>query len=702
MPLIRCPRFLARSPRVVAAGTLVCLASLSTAASAGPSIIYVDANASGANDGSSWTDAYDGSAGLQAAIAQATAGTQIWLADGLYLPTQGAARTISFTMKNGVAIYGGFDGGEVTLDERDPATNVAILSGDLGGDDGGAPGNDNSLHVVRADSAAITNSSILSGVTVTGGNANAGGDPNDRGGAMLIINGADPVFEDVIFSNSRCSFGGGAGYVRNSSPSYIRCTFTGCDGGNFGGAFDIFSGGPVVNVLFDGCRVYDNRASRAGGIEAFGNVNVTLVNTVVVANTTGGDGGGVFVANGADAFMDSCTIADNSAGDTGGVHLTGGGTLAADNCIIAGNSDAGGVVSNAQVNLTTASLDNCLVTGGWVGGGTGSFDGDPMFLDIANGSGMIAAGSDAADRGNNLLVPAGLLVDVNGNPRFTDDSCATDAGTPGGAGGKVILDVGAVERISVFVDCNTNGIADECEIADGSVDDCDGNFIPDSCDIAAGADDCNSNGIVDSCEVAQVIMADSGVLSPFGNSAPQSFIVPAGGEAAGDVTIELEASGDFDLAFEIAVVSVNGTSIGNAFAAAGNCDDPASMDMFVLTAAEWNALAVAGEPTTISLAPNGAVDSTDCGGASFVQGTVSYLAAGSNDADLDGIPDDCVIDCTGDVNGSGAVDFTDLVILLGAWGDCPGGVPCLGDVNESGGVDFTDLVILLGAWGDCI
>jgi hypothetical protein len=53
--------------------------------------------------------------------------------------------------------------------------------------------------------------------------------------------------------------------------------------------------------------------------------------------------------------------------------------------------------------------------------------------------------------------------------------------------------------------------------------------------------------------------------------------------------------------------------------------------------------------------------------------------------------------CTpGDVDGDGDVDTTDLLLLLAAWGDCPG---CPEDVNGDGVVNTADLLILLGNWG---
>ncbi len=84
--------------------TNVCIKGLTL-----PASFYVDANATGANDGTSWTDAYTD---LQSALSAASSGYEIWVAAGTYRPTTGADRTMSFVMRPGVAIYGGFAGTE--------------------------------------------------------------------------------------------------------------------------------------------------------------------------------------------------------------------------------------------------------------------------------------------------------------------------------------------------------------------------------------------------------------------------------------------------------------------------------------------------------------------------------------------------------------------------------------------------------------
>ncbi|NLH17701.1 MAG: hypothetical protein GX455_14080 [Phycisphaerae bacterium] len=54
------------------------------------------------------------------------------------------------------------------------------------------------------------------------------------------------------------------------------------------------------------------------------------------------------------------------------------------------------------------------------------------------------------------------------------------------------------------MDCNSNGIPDECDIANGISLDCNGNGIPDLCDISTGlCEDENNNGIPDECERLQ-------------------------------------------------------------------------------------------------------------------------------------------------------------------------------------------------------
>jgi len=62
--------------------------------------------------------------------------------------------------------------------------------------------------------------------------------------------------------------------------------------------------------------------------------------------------------------------------------------------------------------------------------------------------------------------------------------------------------------------------------------------------------------------------------------------------------------------------------------------------------------------------------------------------------------------CDGDLNGDGAVDSADLLILLSSWGPCPLEGECRADLTGNGGaqdgtVDSGDLLYLLSRWGTC-
>src|SRR5690606_7714723 len=110
----------------------------------GQAVIHVDADAAPGGDGASWATAFHD---LQDALAIAQAGDEVWIAEGLYKPTEGSDRTATFTLMSGVALYGGFDGTETQREERDWEANVTVLSGDVG-----VPGDstDNAYHVVTA------------------------------------------------------------------------------------------------------------------------------------------------------------------------------------------------------------------------------------------------------------------------------------------------------------------------------------------------------------------------------------------------------------------------------------------------------------------------------------------------------------------------------------------------------------------------
>ena len=163
-----------------------------------PILIYVKWNAGGANNGTSWTNAYTD---LQSALAYAASGDEIWVAAGTYKPTTGTDRLATFRLKSGVALYGGFTGNETGRGQRNLLTNVTILSGDLNADDSGFTNNsENVFHVVTGASGAT-----LDGFTVTAGNA----DFELVDGAGLYNTAGGLTLRNVIFTNNSAYRNGG-------------------------------------------------------------------------------------------------------------------------------------------------------------------------------------------------------------------------------------------------------------------------------------------------------------------------------------------------------------------------------------------------------------------------------------------------------------------------------------------------------------
>ena len=179
-------------------------------------IRYVKPVASGTGDGSSWTNA---SGDLQSQI-NFTGANQVWVAAGTYKPTTTTDRNISFALQAGVAVYGGFAGGESSLSQR-PVINPlssqpssTTLSGDIG--TAGTAG-DNSYHVINNPSG-LTSTARLDGFVITGGNADGSGITGSGGG---MFNGySNPSVTNCSFIANSATIGGG---MANDGQQQPQC-----------------------------------------------------------------------------------------------------------------------------------------------------------------------------------------------------------------------------------------------------------------------------------------------------------------------------------------------------------------------------------------------------------------------------------------------------------------------------------------------
>ena len=420
---------------------LLATALLATTIDAAAQTLYVDQGQNtGLDNGSSWADAFQGTGGLQAALAVAQPGDRIFVADGLYLASDTGDRAASFALPDAVEIYGGFLGGESSPDERPPIGSApSVLSGDLGGNDPMGAIGDNSVHLVTT--AGTTASAILDGFRITGGNASGGvGINSDRGAGILCVSGVSPTIRNCHFIGNRCTFGGAAGYINtNAAPSFTDTIFENGDGGSFGGAFDIAGGGAV---LFERCVFRNNRAARAGALEIFSTNGVRVRNSVFVDNIATGNGGGgaIWAGSGGNPRFFGCTVVGNRATGqaTGGIRSQGS-TVTVAGSIVYDNEGQSGAQGSANQISSGLNVTYSIVEGGYAG--NGNLSTDPGFVDVNAGDLRLAPGSPAIDAGNSGLFGAASPSDVAGLPREVDDPSTVDTGI----GGAPIADIGAHE-----------------------------------------------------------------------------------------------------------------------------------------------------------------------------------------------------------------------------------------------------------------
>ncbi|GLC90057.1 InlB B-repeat-containing protein [Lysinibacillus piscis] len=271
-------------------------------------VIYVKKDATGQHTGGSWEDAFTD---LQSALDIVQSGQQIWLAAGTYKPTikidPADERTATFQLKNNVALYGGFNGTETDLAQRNWRLNETTLSGDIGieGDN-----TDNVYHVLyHPASLQLDATAILDGVTITAGNAN-GITPHEMGGGMLN-DASSPTLINVTFHDNSAMGGGGMINMNSSSSSLTNVSFHDNSAQLGGGIVNFNSSSPsLMNVSF-----HDNSATDiGGGMLNINSSNPSLMNAVFYTNSA--DGGSAIANEPTSSFtLINATISDNQSKD---------------------------------------------------------------------------------------------------------------------------------------------------------------------------------------------------------------------------------------------------------------------------------------------------------------------------------------------------------------------------------------------------
>ena len=250
------------------------------------SVLFVDDDAASGGNGAAWSTAFDD---LQPALETAEMlnsdavaendVTEIWIAEGTYAPSanleQDDERSVSFSLVDGVTLYGGFTGNETTLSARDLAANQTILSGDIGVQDDFT---DNAYTVVYCGEGVAAG---VDGVTITRGNASGESSSERRerqyGGGVFSA-GELTIVNSAVLGN-RAGDGGG---VFNEG---ILAVTNSVVSGNFAshGTGGIRSG-YTAELLASNATIAGNETynGRCGGLDASG--DATVVNSLICLN----------------------------------------------------------------------------------------------------------------------------------------------------------------------------------------------------------------------------------------------------------------------------------------------------------------------------------------------------------------------------------------------------------------------------------
>jgi len=395
--------------------------------------VFVNAAANGANNGTSWSDAYSD---LNLALTNTTAG-EIWVAAGTYKPVDcnpcsEPEKETSFQIPPGVQLYGGFEGTETALGQRDFDTHLTILSGDIGVP---VDSTDNSYKIMVAVNA--TASTVLDGFIVEEGNADgsfgfsSGGglyiDASDSGTGDIrvrnctfrenyggggggvaidcVLGGqSDALFEDCLFEGNTASLQvvstGAAVFMQGNSaaqlrPHFVRCTFRNNYSGNDGGAIAATPTGAGTLLAFevDSCRFTDNRADDRGAaiwyrMSSDGECQAVIKNSQFIGNQGGGQGAAIYArssfGNIANDTILNCVFRENitdgsstiNEGEGGAVFLRGSQEATRNhhiiNCLFDRNqaSERGGAIGTTSIVASPGTLNASIINCTFYGNST--------------------------------------------------------------------------------------------------------------------------------------------------------------------------------------------------------------------------------------------------------------------------------------------------------------------------------------------
>lgn len=301
----------------------------------------------GTGDGTSWEKASGDLQKMIDELAAVDASGEVWVAAGEYRPItqiiEGVQYAASFRMRDGIDVYGGFAGGEISKAERKKGsmpwsyTNETVLLGADYENNTAAWANNqwnvtsSSRHVVwfapmsgEEDFKSVT---VLDGVTIKGGAANGGEGltdfATDKGGGVYM--GLNATLQNSIVTENTSKGNGGGVYV---------------------------NAGRVVSSL-----IYNNSAATDGGGVFVSGAGLVLRS--MITDNSAKNGAGVYLDKNNDEYpeeyliLSTSVISNNTALENGAVYCNAGGVLLQNT-----------IVNNDCPSSVDASNPNSSQTGG--------------------------------------------------------------------------------------------------------------------------------------------------------------------------------------------------------------------------------------------------------------------------------------------------------------------------------------------------
>lgn len=424
-------------------------------------IIYVNKNATGSNNGFSWTNAYTT---LELAFSNSVVGDQIWVAQGVYKPT-GTSRSTTFSIPNGVAVYGSFAGTETAVSQRDLTNGVTTtLNGDI---NSVGVQTDNCYNVVKFTNVSsltiFDGFKIINGYnnTSTYGGAiyNSGGQPTIRNCEMI----ANYAFNGGAFGNStqesnvttlisckirnNSAIEGGAVFNNSGTLKLIDCDIT-SNTASYGGAIHV----EFDNVIVDRTIFSGNSSSNNGGVVYVDNTgsSIEFYNSLLVGNFAPEKsvmGMNSPVSNTDVSKFVNCTIVNNRNTGTSPnssfivvLPYNNGSTM--HNCIFTNNISPrvllNGNVSNCIIDATIAANNSVNVTS-VAPSFVAAHIPEAAPFEHDNYNYRLVTGSAGINGGSNALVSPLYTMDLSKGPRIANTT----------------VDIGAYEVAALAVDTNT-------------------------------------------------------------------------------------------------------------------------------------------------------------------------------------------------------------------------------------------------------